>query len=120
MMNRKTGAAMPLVQHINQSLADIITTPLGSRVMRRNYGSLVPYLIDQPDNAATQLRLVAAVTAAVMKWEPRVHLTRVSIGHDVQQPGRAEIQLRGRYKIPALPAPQPLKVGVTISGAARA
>lgn len=120
MMNRSTGRAIGVLEHITQSLADIITTPLGSRVMRRDYGSLVPYLIDQPDNAATQLRLVAAVTSAVMKWEPRVHLTRVSIGHDVQQPGRAEIQLRGRYNIPALPAPQALKVGITISGAARA
>ena len=115
-----TGQAISGVDHLRQSVADILTTPIGSRVMRRDYGSDIPALIDQPDNAATQLRLVAAVTAAVMKWEPRVHLTRVSIGHDLLQPGRAEIQLRGRYKIPALPAPQPLKVGVTISGAARA
>lgn len=120
MMSRTTGAAIPLMQHITQSLADIITTPIGSRVMRRDYGSLVPYLIDQPANAATQLRLVAAVTSAVMKWEPRVHLSRVAITHDVQRPGHAEIQLRGSYNIAALPAPQPLKLGITISGAGRA
>ncbi len=120
MMNRTTGAAIPLLPHIAQSLADIITTPIGSRVMRRDYGSLVPYLIDQPDNAATQLRLVAAVSSAIMKWEPRVRLTRVAIAHDAQRPGYAEIQLRGRYNIAALPAPQPLKLGITISGAGRA
>ena len=120
MMNRTTGAAIATLQHITQSLADILTTPLGSRVMRRDYGSLVPYLIDQPDNAATQLRLVSAVTSAVMKWEPRVYLSRVAIAHDVLRPGYAEIQLRGRYNIPALPVPQPLKLGITISGAARA
>uniref|UniRef100_UPI0026076D20 ATPase domain-containing protein n=1 Tax=uncultured Sphingobium sp. TaxID=316087 RepID=UPI0026076D20 len=29
---------------------DILTTPIGSRLMRRDYGSLIPELIDQPAN----------------------------------------------------------------------
>lgn len=118
MMNRKNGRAIAVLDHITQSLGDIITTPLGSRVMRRDYGSLVPYLIDQPDNAATELRLVSAVTSAIMKWEPRVKLSRVAIGHDADRPGFAEIQLRGSYQTDVLPTPQPLKVGITVRGAA--
>ena len=32
--------------HLNQSIADILTTPIGTRVMRPDYGSNIPRLID--------------------------------------------------------------------------
>lgn len=34
-MNRSTGAALATSAHISQSIGDILTTPIGSRVMRR-------------------------------------------------------------------------------------
>lgn len=37
-MNRTTGKALSEDGHILQSLKDIVTTPIGSRVMRRDYG----------------------------------------------------------------------------------
>ena len=45
-MNRETGAAISTVEHIGQSIRDILTTRLGTRVMRREYGSLLPELVD--------------------------------------------------------------------------
>ncbi|MGT3309437.1 GPW/gp25 family protein, partial [Yersinia enterocolitica] len=30
------------------SVRDILTTPLASRVMRRDYGSMIPDLLDEP------------------------------------------------------------------------
>ena len=56
MMNRATGRRITAADHLRQSVADIITTPIGSRVMRRDYGSLVPALIDQPHNPARASR----------------------------------------------------------------
>lgn len=47
-MNRATGAAIADLDHTRQSLSDILGTPIGSRVMRRDYGSLLSDLIDQP------------------------------------------------------------------------
>lgn len=115
-MDRNTGASLALARHITQSLADIITTPLGSRVMRRTYGSLVPFLIDQPDNGNTAVRFTSAVASAVMQWEPRVKLTRVAIAHDAKRPGFAEIQLRGMLLTAAVP--QPLNLAVQVRSAA--
>ena len=37
-MNRNTGKAITGVAHLTQSVADILLTPIGSRVMRRGYG----------------------------------------------------------------------------------
>lgn len=76
-MSRSTGKPLDGVAHLAQSIGDILTTPVGSRVMRRDYGSLLPRLIDQPFNAATRIRLFAATAAALMRWEPRIRLNQV-------------------------------------------
>lgn len=76
-INAHTGRAIEGEAHLLQSVGDILTTPLGSRVMRRDYGSLLPELIDQPLNGATRVRLYGAVAMALMRWEPRLRLTRV-------------------------------------------
>lgn len=90
-MNRSTGLAIAGKAHLRQSVGDILTTPLGSRVMRRTYGSLVPELIDHPDNQITQIRLFAAIAGALMRWEPRMRLLRIRVMR--QQPGQADITL---------------------------
>jgi hypothetical protein len=51
-MSRTTGAALG-DEHLAQSCEDIVTTPLGTRVMRRDYGCLLAELIDRPLNRAT-------------------------------------------------------------------
>lgn len=77
-MNSATGKRIVGAAHLRQSISDILTTPIGSRIMRRDYGSLLPELIDQPQNAATRVRLYAAVASALMTWEPRLRLSRIS------------------------------------------
>lgn len=46
-MNAKTGKALGGVEHLKQSIRDIVTTPLGSRVMRRDYGCGLYELVDR-------------------------------------------------------------------------
>ncbi|NWD70769.1 GPW/gp25 family protein [Pseudomonas gingeri] len=93
-MNRETGGAIDTLPHIKQCMADILSTRIGTRVMRREYGSLLPDLVDHPFNDATRLRTYAAVTMAVMRWEPRISLNRVQfIGISLQ--GQSEIDLEG-------------------------
>ena len=95
-MNRTTGRRITGIAHLTQSVADILSTPLGTRLERRTYGSLLPSLIDQPDNARTRLRCYAAIASALMKWEPRLRVTRVGITSG-QQPGQATVDLEGEY-----------------------
>lgn len=45
-MNSHTGLSISEVEHIRQSVRDILVTPVGSRVMRREYGSLLSALED--------------------------------------------------------------------------
>lgn len=92
-LNLTTGRALSGLAHIRQSIADILTTPIGSRLMRRRYGSEVPELIDQPLNSATVLRIYAATAYAVRLWEPRITLTGLQF--EAGQPGAAELVLDG-------------------------
>ena len=47
-MHRHTGEGISGTAHLRQSVFDILQTPTGSRVMRRDYGSTLFTLIDQP------------------------------------------------------------------------
>ncbi|WP_028696129.1 GPW/gp25 family protein [Pseudomonas cremoricolorata] len=78
-MNRLDGSSLDLRSHIAQSCQDILTTPIGTRLARREYGSLLPELIDQPQNDATRLRVYAATVMALMRWEPRIRLAHVHL-----------------------------------------
>ena len=81
-MNKSTGMTITESEHISQSITDILTTPIGSRVMRREYGSEIFKLLDAPMNGATKLRIMAATVMAIINWEPRVKVTAMNIDID--------------------------------------
>ena len=85
-MNKASGLSLEEDIHIRQSVHDILTTPIGSRIKRRTYGSMIPDLIAQPMNPATRLRLMAATVMAIIQWEPRlaVSSTTLEIGAEGQ------------------------------------
>ena len=95
-MNVNTGKRLDGIDHIRQSVADIITTPIGSRVMRRDYGSLVPELLDMPMNDALLMQVYAATIIAVTRWEPRIQITGARRTVNTQQHGAVVIELQGR------------------------
>ncbi|HWL47108.1 MAG TPA: GPW/gp25 family protein [Sphingomonadaceae bacterium] len=78
-MDAATGAPLAGDAHLAQSIGDILSTPIGTRVMRRDYGSALFDLIDAPVNAATRIRMYAATAMALRRWEPRLALRRVAI-----------------------------------------
>jgi hypothetical protein len=86
-----TGKILSGVEHLRQSIADILTTPIGSRLRRRDYGSLLPFLVDQPQNPLTRIKIFGATAIALLRWEPRIRLTRVKL--DFNPGGGAVLEL---------------------------
>lgn len=95
-MSRTTGRALGGFDHLRQSIQDILTTPVGTRVHRRDYGSRLPRLVDRPINKALVSDLVAATAEALDRWEPRLKLERVNI-ESVTENGQIELSLVGYY-----------------------
>lgn len=90
-----TGRHLDGIAHLRQSITDILTTPIGSRVMRREYGSRLFDLVDAPINRETITDIYAATAEAIARWEPRFQVTQVRIAAAV--PGRVELDLIGNY-----------------------
>jgi len=95
-MHAQTGRRLDGPAHLRQSITDILTTPIGSRVMRREYGSRLFELIDAPASGATLIDLYAATAEALARWEPRLRLTKVT-GNGVTDWGKTQLTLTGEY-----------------------
>ncbi|WP_034911974.1 GPW/gp25 family protein [Erwinia sp. 9145] len=93
-MNQQTGQALTDTDHIRQSVRDILLTPQGSRLARREYGSLLFALTDQPQNDALNLQLMAAIYSALSRWEPRIKLSAIQIKRNYD--GSLQVDLSGQ------------------------
>lgn len=78
-LSRSTLQPIDFDAHLAQSINDILSTPKGTRVMRRDYGSDLPRLIDAPMNGETLVDLFMATAEALDAWEPRFRLIRVEV-----------------------------------------
>lgn len=93
-MSRTSGATLSGDEHLAQSCEDIVTTPLGTRVMRRDYGCLLAELVDRPLNRATFLLASMAIALALARWEPRITVRQVTVSGDLAT-GRAVTEITG-------------------------
>lgn len=78
-MNARTGRPLTGIAHLRQSILNILTTPIGTRVLRREYGSELPELVDAPVDAALVARIRRATAHALNRWEPRIRIQRVYV-----------------------------------------
>ena len=95
-MNSKTGKTLSGIDHLKQSVVDILTTPKGSRVMRRSYGSNLFSLIDNPTNSESIADIVAESADALKRWENRLSVTNITVTSAA--PGRITLNIKGKYK----------------------
>jgi phage baseplate assembly protein W len=80
-MDATTGRRMSLLDHIRQSVRDILMTPL-ERASAAGLWIGNPELIDQPLNGVTVMRIYAAVAYRLALWEPRISLSSVNLNRD--------------------------------------
>lgn len=106
-VNRVTGAPLSGFAHVVQSLNVIFTTRLGSRVLRRTFGSAAPGLLGQPLTNPDLVRFYMAIVIAVEVWEPRFRVTSVTFPkaqNSAAQLGQGQLgmRLQGQYRPNAL------------------
>jgi phage baseplate assembly protein W len=90
-----TGKSLGGLAHLRQSVADILTTPIGTRVMRRDYGSRLFELVDAPINRSTLLQMYEATADALKTWEPRLKVEKVIA--ESAEPGQVTLSITGVY-----------------------
>ncbi|AOA05646.1 GPW/gp25 family protein [Pseudomonas sp. TMW 2.1634] len=94
-MDRHTGQPISGIEHLRQSMADILGTPLGSRRYRPEYGSTIRRFVDLPVNEGWKSAVQAEVARALGRWEPRLRLERVRVLSVLN--GSINLQISGEY-----------------------
>lgn len=94
-VDRRTGQPLSGLDHLKQSIEDILTTPLGTRRMRPDYGSNLRRFVDLPVNEGWKSAVQAEVARALGRWEPRISLERVQVVSVVG--GQIGLKLVGQY-----------------------
>ncbi len=94
-MNVNTGKKISEIAHIKQSIANILSTPIGSRVMRRDYGSRLFERIDQPINGELIAEIYSDIVEAISTWEPRFEVEQVTL-QSIDK-GKIVIDLEGSF-----------------------
>jgi phage baseplate assembly protein W len=67
--------------------------------MRRDFGSMLPALLSQPLNDATVLRVYAAAVTALIRWEPRISISRIRRVVSTDAPGKMALEIIGTSRV---------------------
>jgi uncharacterized protein len=94
-MNINTGEVISDIGHLKQSITNILTTPKGSRVMRRDYGSRLFSRIDAPIGGDIIAEIYSDIVEALFDYEPRFELKKVSVVSCDK--GQLILDLEGKY-----------------------
>lgn len=88
------GGIQATVAQVNlrESIHIILSTRLGERVYRPDFGSRLSELVFEPINSSTLTMIVVYVEEALRKWEPRIVLDGVEALPQLLQ-GRVDIAI---------------------------
>lgn len=69
------------IDHIWQSMFVILTTPIGSRIMRPDFGSMLPFLVFENASNTVAVQAKQYTGDALSKWEPRINVLKTIVGY---------------------------------------
>ncbi|MGF6316492.1 GPW/gp25 family protein [Pseudomonas frederiksbergensis] len=94
-MDRHTGQPISGIEHLRQSVEDILSTPLLSRRERPEYGSKLRRMVDLPINEGWKSAAQAEAARALGLWEPRLKLERLRVVSVLG--GQINMKISGEY-----------------------
>ena len=96
-MDRASGKPLADLLHLRQSITDILSTPIGSRIMRREYGSRLFKRIDSAITGELIAEIYADVVEALFNYEPRFEATNVTVVS--MDNGHLVLDITGKYLV---------------------
>jgi uncharacterized protein len=87
-----------LEDQVRQSIVLILRTAKGERVMRPDFGSGLHKLVFEPLTPITCTRIQHEVQEALVRFEPRIEVTKVEVTVDARQQGRLLINITYRVR----------------------
>jgi len=81
---------------IRQSIYIILSTAQGERVMRPDFGCNINKMVFENINTTTFTLISFYVEEALLKWEPRIDVQKVTVTADEDYVGLLNINIDGR------------------------
>lgn len=94
----ENGKAISEEERIRRSIRDIVLTPVGSRVLRRDYGSNVLRSLDAPINSSLRISVAEDLIASLRRWEPRIKVKQVELASGEVKQGKITIKIHFSYR----------------------
>lgn len=82
-----------LDESIRQSIKIILLTRQGEQLMRPNFGAGLNQFLHEPNTLITRRRIRDAVQTSLLRWEPRIVLTRVDVWEVEQTPDSLRVEI---------------------------
>lgn len=95
-VDARTGRPLSDWDHVQQSIKKILTTPTGSRVMQRDFGSDLHEFVDAKMTTRNVLAAYAAIAIALGRWEPRFRIQKAAVSSATAD-GKIEFVILGTY-----------------------
>jgi len=83
---------------IRQSIRIILGTNPGERVMRPDFGAGLNAFLFEPISFTTMQRVKQRVQEALIDWEPRIEVEKVTVSNDRSEPGKLLIDIEYRIR----------------------
>jgi hypothetical protein len=81
------------IQHVTESIYQILGTVIGSRVIRRDFGSRLRGIVFDPNDVSLDIEIDYIVRTALNTWEPRVVVGPIYTDRTEWKLGRLEINI---------------------------
>lgn len=82
---------------IEASIRLILSTSIGERLMRPDFGSTLSSFVFKPINEENRAKMSSAVNEALQRWEPRIKVSQISV--TPSQADRATVLIDVEYRI---------------------
>jgi phage baseplate assembly protein W len=83
-------------KHIEESISQILSTVVTSRVIRRDFGSILRGIVFDPNDVTLDVQFDYMIRKAIETWEPRVIIGPITIDRTFWQDGQLEIGITFR------------------------
>lgn len=88
-------------EDVRQAVRLILSTNLGERVMRPDFGAGLRALLFEPLSTTTLSLAQHQVERALIEWEPRIDLLGVRVAADPDDPSRGRLLIEIDYRVRA-------------------
>lgn len=91
-----TVSSAEQIEQVNGSILQILGTVQGSRVIRRDFGSLIKGLVFEPNDPSLDTAFDFMIRKAINDWEPRVIVGPITVSRQFWKDGRLDIKVEFR------------------------